>query len=44
MVVLIGSVNTRMNLAQRLKDGIVNAGDPPRVDQVPPFEEEANVD
>ena len=35
-------MNTRRNEAQRLEEEISNAGVPPRGDQVPPLEEDAN--
>ena len=37
-------MNTRTNEAGRLEEEISNAGVPPRCDQVPPLEKDANVD
>ena len=44
IVVLIRSMNTRRNVAQRVEEEITNAGAPPHGEQVPPLEENANVD
>ena len=37
-------MNTLRNKAQRVEDEISNVGAPPRGEQVPPFEDYANVD
>ena len=37
-------MNTRRNAPLRLKEEVANVGAPPHVDQVPPLEENANVD
>ena len=42
--VLIGSMNTQINAARKLEEEIANAGAPHRGEQVPPFEEDTNVD
>ena len=44
MVVIIGSMNTQRNVARRLEEKVANVGDPPHDEQVPPLEENANVD
>ena len=44
IVVLIGSMNTRRNVARRLEEEVDNVGAPPHDEQVPPLEENANVD
>ena len=37
-------MNTQRNAARRLEEEVANAGAPPCGDQVPPLEENANVD
>ena len=37
-------MNTRRNVTRRLEEEIANAGAPSRSEQVPPLEEDANVD
>ena len=37
-------MNTQRNASRRLEEEISNAGVPPRGEQVPPLEEDANVD
>ena len=37
-------MNTRRNVAQRFEEEIANAGVPPHDEQVPPLEEDANVE
>ena len=37
-------MNTRRNAARRLEEEFANAGVPPSGDQVPPFDEDMNVD
>ena len=44
IVVLIESMNTRRNATLTLEEGIINAGAPPRGEQVPPLEEHANME
>ena len=44
IVVIIGFINTRRNTARRLEEEVANAGAPPCGDQVPPLEENTNVD
>ena len=41
---LIGSINTRRNVARRLEEEVANAGAPSHDEQVPPLEENANDD
>ena len=41
---LIGSVNSRSNVTQRLEEDIVNAGAPTYGDQVPPLEQDSNME
>ena len=41
---LIGRINTRRNATRRLEEEIANAGAPPRGEQVPPLEEDSNVE
>ena len=43
-VLIIGRMNTRRNAARRLEEEIVNARAPCRGDQVPPLEEDANIE
>ena len=44
IVLLIGSMNTRMNVARRHDEEFTDTGAPPHAKQVPPLEENANVD
>ena len=44
IIVIIGSMNSQRNAARRLEEEISNAGAPPRGEQVPPLEGDANVD
>ena len=44
MVVIIGSMNTQRNVVQRLEEEVANAGAPPHNEEVPPYEEDANVE
>ena len=44
IIVLIGSMNTQKECGWRLEEEIANAEAPPRGEQVPPHEEEANID
>ena len=44
IVLIIGIINTRRNMARKLEEEVANAGAPPCGDQVPPLEENANVD
>ena len=44
IVYLIRSVNTGRNAARRLKEEVAHAGSTPHDEQVPPHEENANVD
>ena len=44
IVILIGRMNTRRNVTRRLEEEIANAGAPPRDRQVPPLEEDANME
>ena len=44
IVVFIGNMNTRRNVARRLGEEVANAGAPPHDEQVPPLEENATVD
>ena len=37
-------MNTRSNAIRRLEEEIANAGAPPRGEQVPPLEEDSNVE
>ena len=37
-------MNTRRNVAQRVEEEITNAGAPPHGEQVPPLEEDDNID
>ena len=42
--VLIGSMNTRRNAAQRIEEEVANAGASSHNEKVPPLEENSNVD
>ena len=44
IVVLIESINTHRNAARRLEEEVSNAEAPPHGDQVPPLEENVNVE
>ena len=44
IVVFIGNMNTRRNVARRIGEEVANAGAPPHDEKVPPLEENANVD
>ena len=44
IVVLIRRINTRRNAARRLEEEIANVGAAPHGDQVPPLEEDANME
>ena len=44
MVVIIGSMNTQRNVARRLEEEVAYAGAPPHNEEVPPYEEDANVE
>ena len=44
IVVLIGSMNTKRNVARRLEEDVSNVGAPPHDEQVPLLEENANVE
>lgn len=44
IVVLIGSMNTRRNAVQIFEENVANAGVHPHDDQIPPLDENANVD
>ena len=44
IIVIIGIMNSRRNTARRLEEEVANAGAPPHDEQVPPLDENSNVD